>query len=241
MPQGIRGEVVLFEIFAIILPMTIDIKVEKREKIGKLEGLRKAGFLPAVYYGHKKESTPIKVNKIDFLKAWKNAGESTVIKLITPEGDLEALIHDVDLDPLTSEPRHADFYIFEKGHKIEIEIPLEFVGVSPAVKDLGGSLIKILRELKVEAAPSNLPKYIEVDISSIIEIDGQILAKDLILPEKVELAENPEEVVVTVAPPKEEETEEAPVADLSQIEVEKKGKKEEEKGSGSETPTESPK
>ncbi len=209
-----------------IVRMTINIKAEKREKVGKLKALRKEGFLPAVYYGHKKESTPIKINKVDFLKAWKNAGESTVIKLVTPEGELEALIHDVDLDPLTDIPRHADFYIFEKGHKVEINIPIEFVGISPAIKDLGGSLMKILRELKVEATPSNLPKQIEVDISSITELEGQVLAKEIIMPEGVELMENPEEVVATVATPKEEEVEEVPEADLSEIEAEQKGKKE---------------
>jgi large subunit ribosomal protein L25 len=204
--------------------MTIDIKAEKREKLGKVEALRKEGFLPAVYYGHKKESTPIQIKKSDFLKAWKNAGESTVIKLQTPDGDMEALIHDIDLDPVTGEPRHADFYIFEKGHKVEIAVPLEFVGVSTAVKDLGGVLMKILHELKVSAEPSNLPHQIEVDISPIAELEGQILAKDLKLPKGVELMENPEEVVVTVATPKEEKEEEAAPADLSSIEVEKKGK-----------------
>ena len=61
--------------------MTLTLNAEKREKIGKLESLREAGFLPAVFYGHKKESTPIQIKKIEFLKAWKNAGESTVIKL----------------------------------------------------------------------------------------------------------------------------------------------------------------
>ena len=131
--------------------MTISIKAEKREKVGKLKSLREKGLLPAVYYGHKKESTPIQINKVDFTKAWKEAGESTVVKLNTPDGDIEALIHDVDLDPITNEPRHADFYVFEKGHKVEIDVPLEFVGVSPAVKDLGGSLMKILHELKIEA------------------------------------------------------------------------------------------
>ncbi len=208
--------------------MTINLKAEKRERIGKLESLRKAGFMPAVYYGHKKESTPIQIKKIDFLKAWKNAGESTVIKLETPDGDLEALIHDVDLDPITDEPRHADFYVFEKGHKVEIAVPLEFIGISPAVKDLGGVLMKILHEVKVSAEPSNLPHQIEVDISPITELEGQILAKDISLPKGVLLMENPEEVIATVATPKaEEKVEEAP-ADLSSIEVEKKGKKEEE-------------
>jgi large subunit ribosomal protein L25 len=217
--------------------MTIDIKAEKREKIGKLKTLRNEGLMPAVYYGHNKKSTPIQIKKIDFLKAWKNAGESTVIKLNTPDGDMEALIHAVDLDPITSEPRHADFYIFEKGHKVEIAVPLEFIGISPAVKDLGGALMKILHEIKVKAEPSNLPHKIDVDISSITELEGQVLAKDIILPKGVELMETPEEVIVTVATPKEEKEEEVAPADLSEIEVEKKGKKEEE-GEGIEPATE---
>ena len=218
--------------------MTIDLKAEKREKIGKLESIKKAGFMPAVYYGHKKESTPIQIKKSEFLKAWKNAGESTVIKLNTPDGELEALIHAVDLDPITDEPRHADFYIFEKGHKVEIAVPLEFVGISPAMKDLGGMLMKILHEIKVEAEPSNLPHQIEVDISSITELEGQILAKDIVMPKGVELMEHPEEVVVTVATPRaEEKEEEVAPADLTQIEVEKKGKKDEE-GAPEEAPKE---
>lgn len=211
--------------------MTIEIKAEKREEVGKLESLRASGFLPAVYYGHKKESTPIKIKKNDFLKAWKNAGESSVIKLQTPSGDLEALIHDVDINPITGEPRHADFYVFEKGHKVEISIPIEFEGVSPAIKDLGGILVKVLREIKVKAEPANLPHEIKIDISGLVDFQSQILAKDITLPKGVELMENLEEVVAAVSEAKEEVVEATPV-DLSQIEVEKKGKKDEEGGEG---------
>lgn len=206
--------------------MTITIKTDKREKIGKLKALRNEGLMPAVYYGHKKESTPIQIKKNDFIKAWKNAGESTVIKLNTPDGEIEALIHDIDINPITGEPRHADFYIFEKGHKVEIAVPLEFIGISPAVKDLGGVLMKILHEIKVEAEPSNLPHQIKIDISPITELEGQILAKDILLPKGVELMEHSEEVVVTVATPKAEKVEEEKPVDLTQIEVEKKGKAE---------------
>jgi large subunit ribosomal protein L25 len=207
--------------------MTIEIKAEKREKVGKVDSLRAAGFLPGVFYGHKKTSTPIQVKKVDFLKAWREAGESTVISLKTKEGSVEALIHDVDIDPVTNEPRHADFYVFEKGHKVEISVPIEFEGVAPAIKDLGGILVKVLRELKIKAEPANLPHEIKVDISGLVDFQSQILAKDVVLPKGVELIENPEEVVAAVTEAKEEVIESAPV-DLSQIEVEKKGKKEEE-------------
>src|SRR5690606_12821407 len=128
-----------------------------------------------------------------------------------------------DIDPVSHTPRHADFYVFDKDHKLEIDVPLEFVGVAPGVKDQGGLLVKVLHELKIESLPSNLPHQIEVDISSLTELNSQILAKDIKLPTGVELKENPEEVVALVAEPKEEEPEPEPV-DLSSIEVEKKGK-----------------
>lgn len=212
--------------------MTITINAEKREKTGKLAGLREQGFLPAVFYGKKQEATPIQIKKKEFLKAWKEAGESTVITLHTPEGDLESLIHAVDIDPLNSEPRHADFYVFEKGHKIEVSVPLEFVGVAPAIKELGGSLVKVMHELPIKAMPKDLPHQIEVDISVLKDFESKIAAKDLKLPEGVELDENPEEIVALAEEPR-EEVEEAPAeeVDLSSIEVEKKGKQEEDDSS----------
>lgn len=174
---------------------------------------------------------PISVPLVDFIKVWKEAGETSVVTLKGEEGEHEALIHDIDFDPVTETPRHADFYVFEKGHKLEVDVPIEFEGVSPAVKDLGGILIKVLYEIKVEAMPKDLPREIKVDISSLVNFESQILASDLKLPAGVELKESPEEVVALVSEPKEEK-EEVPV-DLSAIEVEKKGKKEEE-GEGSE-------
>jgi large subunit ribosomal protein L25 len=211
------------------------LKVEMRDKSVKLDLLRKEGRLPAVFYGKKEASTPISVSKIDFLKAWKEAGESTVINLETPNGVVESLIHDVDFDPVTGNPRHADFYVFEKGHKVKIDIQLEFVGVSPAVKDLGGVLVKVMHEVKVEAMPKDLPHNIEVDISSLTSFDSQILAKDLSLPNGVELIENGEEVVALVSAPREEKEEESKPIDLSAIEVEKKGKEETEEAPAEES------
>jgi len=207
----------------------IVLNAELRDKKVDLETLRKEGKIPAVLNGKKTESTPISLVKNEFVKAWQEAGESGVISIKTGSATVDTLIHDVDLDPVTDMPRHADFYVFEKGKKVEVEVPLEFVGVSPAVKDLAGNLVKALHELKISADPTHIPHEIEVDISSLVDFDSKILAGDLKLPAGVDLIENPEEVVAAVAKPKEEEKDEpsAPV-DLSSIEVEKKGKQEEE-------------
>ena len=178
-------------------------------------------------------STPISIPKIDFLKVWEEAGESSVVTLNTSEGEKESFIHDVDLDPVTGNPRHADFYVFEKGHKVEVALPVEFTGISPAVKDLGGTLVKVLHEIKVEAMPKDLPHNLTIDIGSLTQFGDQILAKDIQLSSGLELKENPEEVVVTVAAPREEKEEEAAPIDLSAIEVEKKGKEVEASGEAS--------
>lgn len=203
----------------------MELKVAKREKIGNLDSLRKEGLMPAVFYGKKEDSTPIAIIQTDFIKVWKKAGESTVITLKSADGkSLDALIQEVDFDPVTDMPRHADFYVFDKDHKLEVDIPLEFIGVSPGVKEQGGLLVKVMHELKIEAMPKDLPHQIDVDISVLSEIGSQILAKDLKLPTGVSLIENPEEVVALISEAKEEEEEESVPVDLSSIEVEKKGK-----------------
>jgi large subunit ribosomal protein L25 len=208
--------------------LMLTLKADTRDT--KIDGdkIRKAGNIPAVFYGKKEASTPISINQIDFMKVWREAGESTVVTLDTPNGEKESLIHEIDFDPITGVPRHADFYVFEKGHKVEVELPIEFFGVSAAVKDLGGSLVKVLHELKIEALPKDLPHEILIDISPLKNFGDQIIASDISLPAGVTLLENPEEVVVLVSAPRGEEEEQSVEIDLSAIEVEKKGKEESE-------------
>lgn len=214
----------------------LKLNVEKRDNTQKGALLRKVGKMPAVFYGKKEKSTPITISRSDFKKVWREAGESSVIDLVGKDIEAEALIYDVDLDPVTDEPRHADFYVFEKGKKIEISVPLEFVGIAPAVKDMGGTLVKVMHEIEIEALPKDLPHNISVDISSLINFDSQVLAKDINLPQGVTLITKPEDVVASVYETKEEVEEVAPV-DLSSIEVQKKGKEAKEgEGAEAETP-----
>lgn len=203
----------------------LTLAIEKREKVGKLDGVRAAGLLPAVYYGPKEASTTATVSNIEFKKVWKKAGESSVIILKDKAGtEHEALIHEVDVHPLTGEPRHVDFYVIEKGKKIEVAVPIIFAGIAPAVKDLGGILVKVHRELKIEAAPRDLPHEVTADITKLAILTDVIKAKDIVLPKGVELKLNPEEVVASIAEAKEEVVEAPEAIDMSAIEVEAKGK-----------------
>jgi len=213
----------------------LTLKVEERKVIGKTSARLPANQMAAVYYGHKEKSTPILLNLAEFKKIFKEAGESTVVTLNNGEKKLEALIHEVDFDPVKGEPRHADFYILEKGKKVTVSVPVHFEGEAPAVK-LGGILVKVMHEIEVEAEPSKLPHAITVDVSTLTEMDSKISIKDVKLPEGVVATDEEEETVALIAVPKEEVEEEAPV-DLSTIEVEKKGKKEEEGEAAAESDT----
>ncbi|HEY9586044.1 MAG TPA: 50S ribosomal protein L25 [Candidatus Paceibacterota bacterium] len=200
----------------------LSLSVKERDTKEKPETLRKKGFLPAVFYGRKTQSTPIAVSLIDFKKVFKKAGESGVVTLKTEKGEVDTLIHDIDFDPISGIPRHADFYVFDKDKKMQVDVPVEFMGEAPAVK-AGLLVVRVMHEIKVEALPGILPHSVSIDISK-LENDGDtVLVKDIPEMIGVKFLSGAFEVVASVQTPKEEKIEEPPV-DLSAIEVEKKGK-----------------
>lgn len=206
----------------------IELKVEKRDSLENNIKLRKSGFVPAIYYGPKEKATPIKIKLGNFIKAYEKAGESTIIDLKDGTHEHECLIHDVQFDAVTGQPIHADFYVIEKGKKIEVSIPLSFIGESPAEKKLGGVLVKVIHSLDIKALPKDLPSHIDVDISSLVTFDSKIKTGDLKLPAGIELDIDENEVIALVQAPKEEKDEAPQPIDLESIEVEAKGKKDEE-------------
>ncbi|HNW71716.1 MAG TPA: 50S ribosomal protein L25 [Candidatus Paceibacterota bacterium] len=193
----------------------------------KLDMLRKAGELPAVLYGAGTESTPITVSLVEFKKVWHKAGESSTVKITAGKTVVDTLIHEVQQDPVSDEPIHVDFLVIDMNKKIKVEVPLEFIGESSVVKSGLGTLVKVLYEVEVEALPKDLPHVFNIDISKLVELNSQILVSDIVLPKGVTMITKETEVIAAVTEQKEEKEEVAPV-DLSAIEVEKKGKKEEE-------------
>lgn len=202
------------------------IKAKKREIGISGEALKKAGEIPAVFYGMGKESTSISVPVVEFKKVWHKAGESSAVQISVDGKNLDVMIHEVQVNPITGEPIHADFLVIDMNKSIAVSVPLEFTGVSGAVKSGLGVLVKVLHQIEVEALPKDLPQVLDVDISKLATLEDVLLVSDIILPKGVTLVTDGGEVVASIAEQK-EEVEAAPV-DLSAIEVEKKGKKEEE-------------
>lgn len=184
--------------------------------------------MPAVVYGAGEENLAIELDVKDFELTLKEAGESTVVTLTIDGDEKSVLIHDIDIDPVSHQARHADFYVIKKGQKVEVQVPIEFVGESPAVK-AGANLVKVMHELAVEGEATHLPHQLEVDVSSIAAVDDQITAGDITLPTGITLITSPDEVVALAAEQKEEEEEETSEApDMDAIGIsEERGKKEE--------------
>jgi len=208
--------------------MTHSVTVEKRTEGGSkaCRAFRAQGKMPAVVYGPNNETETILLNTKEFEKIWSEAGESTVLTLTGLDKKISVLIHDVAHDPLYGTPTHADFYAVQTDKVVDVEVPLVFTGVSPAEKGLGGTLIKVMFTLSIEALPKDLPSEVEVDISRLVTFDDQIQVKDIVLPAGVTADAEPEEVVALVQAPREEEDVES-TGDVSSVEVEKKGKEEE--------------
>jgi len=175
--------------------LTLD--VQARDAQQSSDDLRKKGFTPAVFYGPKEESTPISINTREFERIFKQAGETTIITLKGVNGDKETLVRDVQFHPVTDAPLHADFYVLEKGKKIEINVPLEFVGEAPAEK-AGHIVVKALHEVEIEVTPAELPHHLEVDISTLANVGDHILASQIPLPSSAELKTGADEIVVSV-------------------------------------------
>ena len=114
----------------------LTLKAKKRDVKENLEILRKGGELPAVFYGAGSTNTPISISKSEFKKIWHKAGESSTVKISTGEKgkDVDVLIHDVQVDPVTDEPVHVDFLVIDMNKKIKVDVELEFTGISEAVK-----------------------------------------------------------------------------------------------------------
>jgi len=222
----------------------MEIKAQPRKILGKkVKALRREGQIPAVIFGQGKPSLAITVDEKEFLSAFAEAGEATLVDLqVEGEEPRKVLITEVQDHPLTRHPLHVNFHEVNLSEKVTTMVPIETVGESPIVKTGDGILLQVLDEVEVECLPMDLPPEIKVDISNLTEIDQSITVKDLNLDRgKVAIKASPEELVLKIdyaQMAEEAETEVSEAEAVAKVEAtEEKVEGEEEKKEGEEPET----
>jgi large subunit ribosomal protein L25 len=206
----------------------IVLKASRRPAGKNAKSIRREGLLPAVMYGHHYPSTPIVLNAHQASLILPKLSSSAIVT-IDLEGETQAaLIREKQRDYLRNSFVHIDFQIVSLTEKLRTTVALEFVGVSPAVKDFNGVVVHSMSEIEVESLPQYLPERISVDISSLAKIGDALHVRDLQVAPEVAILEDLDEVVVIISFTKEETVAAEPGAEIVEPEVIERGKKEEE-------------
>jgi large subunit ribosomal protein L25 len=214
------------------------LEAEARDTFGKNEArrTRRDGKVPAVLYGGDGGSaTPIAVAPKALLKILHSeAGQNTLISMkLAGAGDTRVLVKDFQLDPITHEVLHADFYRVAMDKLLQVTIPIQVTGEPKGVKQQGGVLEHIRREIEIECLPGDIPENVVVDVSELMLHQG-VRVRDIATNPKWTAKSDPDLMLVHVIMPKAEEVAApaevaaAATATPAEPEVIKKGKKEEE-------------
>jgi large subunit ribosomal protein L25 len=218
------------------------LEAQTRDSFGKNEArrTRRGGHVPAVLYGGDGGggATPIAVHPKALLKILhSDSGQNTLIQLkLAGAGETRVLVKDFQVDPVTHEILHADFYRVAMDKLLRVTIPIVVHGEPPGVKQQGGILEHIRREIEIEVLPADIPEHIDIDVSELMLHQG-IRVRDIAPNPKWKPLSDADMMVVHVIMPKAEEVAAptdaaaaaaAATATPAEPEVIKKGKKEEE-------------
>ncbi|MEF3312780.1 50S ribosomal protein L25 [Paenibacillus sp. GYB004] len=179
----------------------------------ELKQMRERGKVPAVVYGKKVPSMPITVDEKE-LGALLRSNPHSIIELDIPgQGKHPVMINGMHRDSLQRTLLHIDFHQINMNEPVRATVGLEFVGESPAQRE-GGVLTAVLHEVEVRCLPNELPGSIEVDVSS-LQLGDSFLAKDLKLPQSVELKTDDNAVLCTILVPQKATEDTADAADAA--------------------------
>ncbi|MEN3007991.1 50S ribosomal protein L25 [Pseudothermotoga sp.] len=212
------------------MQLAAEIRMERGKRSARR--LRKQGLIPAVIYGPENQPMPIKLKKQEVEKFVHTFSEAKPVTLQIKVGEeiqiIEAFVKKIQIDKVTDEVVHIDFYKPAKGHAMKIEIPLRVIGKPIGVEK--GGIMEILRtELPVETLPTVLLEHIEIDVSD-LDLGESYHVRNLKLPAGMKVLLPPDEALVTVIVPKGLQVEEIAATTPTEVEPEviKKGKKVEE-------------
>ncbi|WP_227429364.1 50S ribosomal protein L25/general stress protein Ctc [Psychrobacter sp. I-STPA6b] len=199
-------------------------RTKEQQGKGASRRLRKQNLIPAIIYGGNEEPTAIAIRANELVKLLDNEAFFSNILTINADGEEhQAVIKDLQRHPAKGYPMHADFQRVVKGQKIHMNVPVHFVGKeeAPGTKE-GGILSTLVSDIEIVCIPSQLPEYLEIDVSGMSIGDSYHLS-DIKLPEGVvihelEIEDGTDRTIVNMQPPTVEEVDE-PAEDVDADEV----------------------
>ncbi|TET51910.1 MAG: 50S ribosomal protein L25 [Anaerolineales bacterium] len=181
----------------------VELGAEERTVLGKqVKHLRREGFVPGVLYGRGFDSVALQFEEKALAGVLSQVGGSQLIA-VNVQGKKKpemALIREVHRDVIRGNVLHIDLYRVLMTEKITTEVPLMVVGVSPVTEMNEGILLHGVSSIEVQCLPGDLVDTIEVDLTSLLEVDAAILVRDLAVPAGIEVLTDPDETVARVAP-----------------------------------------
>jgi large subunit ribosomal protein L25 len=210
----------------------ISLSGERRGDLGKgsARKARAAGLIPAVLYGHGEEPVPVAIKAREFqLALHHHKGGNAIINLAVSGGEHTALIRDVQYDPINHAVLHLDFQRISLTEEVQVKVTVHLVGLPVGVKDGGGILEHIVREIEVRCLPTAIPGSIDLEVGD-LNIGDSKHVRDLSVP-GVTILTDSDATIATVVPPtvmEEKPVEEVAAVAEAEPEVIAKGKKEEE-------------
>ncbi len=163
--------------------------------------LRREGKIPATIYGRGIDSRSVQINAHEFSRLPAAAFSQIITLDGQAAGSTSALVRQVQRRATSNQILNVEFYQVQADRKLTVEVPLKFIGLSPAMK-LGGQLVEFHQTVEVECLPKDIPTYLEVDLTAITELDQGIHFSDLQTPGGVEILNPGDEIVVRVSTPR---------------------------------------
>jgi large subunit ribosomal protein L25 len=180
--------------------LTADPRVILGKKVSRL---RREGILPAVVFGHGHPSQAIQLDARTFDLMRRSVARNALVDLQVGEGKpTPVLLQHVAEHPVERHAVHVDFFIVRMGEELTVDVPVAVAGEAPAVARMGGTLLHMRDTVQVRALPGDLPSALELDISSLDSFDATLHVRDLVVPPKVTLLTDGEEVIAKVQAPR---------------------------------------
>ena len=175
---------------------------------GAARSLRRDGKVPGVIYGHGREAEAVTIDKSALNKMLIGISAGTTILDVAVDGraPVQALIREIQRDSLRpAEIIHLDLYEVRSDEEITLAVPIRLIGIPDGVRNFGGVLDHVLRELEIEVLPSDIPERVELDVTA-LTIGHSLFVRDIQIP-KARILNDPDTPICTVVAPR---TEEAP-------------------------------